>query len=112
MDIKRKTRIKRDWAVIFEEFHRSGLSIKEFCQTKGMSQSLFYRRRKDYRDADKTVGPSLGRDDFIELRRALPVSARPSAVIVFGNQVELSISNDCDKELLQLLISQLKGASC
>ena len=114
MDAKRKTRVKRDWSVIFEELHRSGLSIKEFCQTKGMSQSLFYRRRKDYRDADKSASArsSLRRGDFIELKRALPLSVQPSASIVFDSQIELSITNHCDKELLQHIISQLKGSSC
>ena len=112
MDVRRKTRVKRDWSVIFEEFHRSGLSIKEFCRAEGMSQSLFYRRRKDYGDADKSAKSPLRRGDFIELKRVLPASARPSAAIVFGSQVELSISNHCDKELLRLIISQLKGSSC
>ena len=112
MNVERKIRIKRDWLVVFEEFHRSGLSIKEFCRSKGMSQSLFYRRRKDYIDSDKPARPSLGRGNFIELKRVLPSYIRPSASIVFGSQIELSISNDCDKELLRLLISQLKGSPC
>ena len=55
MDAKRKIRVKRDWSVVFDEFQQSDMSIKEFCQTKGMSQSLFYRRRKDYCDADKSA---------------------------------------------------------
>ena len=112
MDVERKIRIKRDWLVVFEEFYQSGMTIKEFCRSKGMSQSLFYRRRKDYIDSDKSARPSLGRGDFIELKRALPSLTRPSASIVFGSQIELSISNDCDKELLRLLISQLKGSPC
>ncbi len=112
MSVERKIRIKRDWLVVFEEFHRSGMTIKEFCRSKGMSQSLFYRRRKDYIGSDKPARPSLGRSDFIELKRVLPSSIRPSASIVFGSQIELSISNDCDKELLRLVISQLKGSPC
>ena len=100
MDVRRKTRVKRDWSVIFEEYHRSGLSIKEFCRAEGMSQSLFYRHRKDYRDADKSARLPLRRSDFIELKRTSPSLTRPSAAIVFGSQIELSICNDCDKELL------------
>ena len=112
MNVERKIRIKRDWSVVFEEFHQSGMTIKKFCRSKGMSQSLFYRRRKDYIDSDKPARPSLGRGNFIELKRVLPSSIRPSASIVFGSQIELSISNHCDKELLRLIISQLKGSSC
>jgi len=112
MDVERKKRIKRDWRVVFEEFHQSGMTIKEFCRTKGMSQSLFYRRRKDYSDAVKSTMPSLRRGDFLELKRALPSPIQPSASIVFDSQIELSISNHCDTELLRHIISQLKGSPC
>jgi len=110
MDVARKTRIKRDWLAVFDEFHGSGMSIKEFCRSKGIAQSLFYRRRKDYRDTGLSAKGSLRRDDFIEIQPTL--SSRWSAAIVFGGQIELSLSNDCDKELLRLLISQLKGSPC
>jgi len=109
MDVERKKRIKRDWSAVFEEFPGSGLSIKEFCRTKGMSQSLFYRRRKDYRDPGLLAKPPLRRGDFIELASS---SSPRSATIVFGGQIELSISNDCDKDMLRLLISELKRSSC
>jgi len=110
MDVVRKKRIKRDWPAVFAEFHRSGMTIKEFCLSQGMSQSLFYRRRKDYSDSDTARGPSLRRGDFIELQPAS--SWRRSATILFGGQIELSISNDCDKELLRGIISQLQGSPC
>jgi len=110
MDVRAKKRIKRDWAAIFEEFHRSGLSIKEFCQVKEMSHSLFYRRRKDYDDTANPGKSASRSSDFIQLQSA--AISRPSAFIVFSGQIELSIHNDCDKELLQRIISQLKGPPC
>jgi len=109
MDVARQKRIKRNWPGVFAEFNRSGLSIKEFCRAQGMSQSLFYRRRKDYSNSDRLTKP-LGRGDFVELASAS--SARRSAAIVFDDRIELSISNDCDRELLREIISQLKGSSC
>jgi len=103
-------RVKRDWPAVFDEFRRSGQTIKEFCMAKGMSQSLFYRRRKDHSGGCQSAMSSLRRSDFIELQ---PTSAsRWSAAIAFGSQIELSIANDCDHELLRLLISQLKGSPC
>ena len=110
MDVERKKRIKRDWSAVFEEVRQSDMTIKEFCRTKGMSQSLFYRRRKDYSDCDMSTKLPLRRGDFIELTPAS--SSRRPASIVFGGQIELSISNDCDKDLLRDIISQLKGSSC
>jgi hypothetical protein len=35
-------------------------------------------------------------------------ASRWSAAIAFDNQVELSIDNDCDHELLRQLITQLR----
>jgi len=110
MDVARKQRIKRDWPGVFAEFQRSGMTIKEFCLSKGMAQSLFYRRRKDYADSNRPRRPSLGRRDFVELQPALSFSR--SACISFPGSIELSISNDCSKELLRAIVSQLKGPPC
>lgn len=110
MDVTRKKRVKRDWPGVFADFDGSGMTIKAFCLSKGMSQSLFYRRRKDY--ADCNAPPELlgGRGDFIELTPAL--LSRCSATISFPGQIELSISNDCDRQLLRAIISQLKESPC
>ena len=110
MDVARKKRVKRDWPAVFADFDRSGMTIKEFCRHQGMSQSLFYRRRKDYADSLEPKGPSVGRGDFIELKPGS--SCRRPALITFGGAIELSISNDCDQELLRAIISQLKGPPC
>jgi len=112
MGIRTKKRIQRDWSAVFEEFHASGLSIKEFCQGKEMSLSLFYRRRKKYDNGDiaNPDRPTPRSSDFIQLKSA--AISRPSASIAFPGQVELTIHNDCDKELLQHIIAQLKGSPC
>ena len=110
MGVRTKKRIQRDWSAIFAEFRRSGLSIKEFCQVQGMSPSLFYRRRKDHDDPAPPGKSAFRSSDFIQLKPA--AVSRPSAAIIFGGRIELSIHNDCDKELLQHIISQLKEWSC
>ena len=110
MDVARKKRIKRDWPGVFADFDRSGMTIKEFCRSRGMSQSIFYRRRKDYGDGNTPSQLSPGGGDFIELRSAS--LSRCSASISFPGAIELSLSNDCDRELLGDIISQLKGSPC
>ncbi len=110
MDVTRKKLVKRDWPGVFADFDRSGMTIKAFSLSRGMSQSLFYRRRKDYSNSNTPPASSLGRGDFIELT---PASlSRCSATISFPGQIELSISNDCDRQLLQAIISQLKESPC
>ena len=108
MDVTRKKRIKRDWPGVFADFDGSGMTIKVFCLSKGMSQSLFYRRRKDYADCNTPSQPSLGRGDFIELTPG----PQHSASVSFPGQITLAISNDCDRELLRSIISQLKESPC
>ncbi len=110
MDVTKKKRVKRDWAAVFADFDGSGMTIKAFCLSKGMSQSLFYRRRKEYANSNTPSQASLGRGDFIELT---PASlSRCSASISFPGQIELAISNACDPELLRSIISQLKESPC
>jgi len=110
MDVTRKKRVKRDWPGVFADFDGSGMTIKAFCVSEGMSQSLFYRRRKDYADCSVPSQPSFGRRDFIELTSKS--ASQHSASISFPGAIELSISNDCDRELLRDIILQLKESPC
>lgn len=110
MGVRTKKRIQRDWSAVFQEFHTSGLSIKKFCQAKEMSLSLFYRRRKEYDEIASPNQPALRPSDFIQLKSA--AISRPPASIAFPGNIELSLHNDCDKELLQHIIAQLKGSPC
>ena len=115
MNVERKKRMKRDWAVVLAEFQQSGLTIQAFCRAAGISPSLFYRHRKECRATNRSAWPALGRGDFIAFQSPVPNSScgfQPAAVLVFGHSIELSIRNDCDKELVQLLLSELKGSSC
>jgi len=115
MNVERKKRMKRDWPVVLAEFQQSGLTIQAFCRAAGIAPSLFYRHRKECRATDPSPRPSLGRGDFIAFQAPVPnlsCGFQPAAVIVFGPSIELSIRNECDKELVELLIAQLKGSSC
>ena len=105
-----KKRIKRDWAVVFKAYEQSGLTVKDFCQIQGISQSLFYRRRQEIGSLASPAKPSPGSDDFIRLSSA--ASPGPSVSIVFGGHIEVFIHNDCDRVLMGDIITQLKGSSC
>jgi len=107
MNAVKPKRINRDWPAVFDAFRQSGQTVKEFCLAEGIPQSLFYKRRKEHTGNHQSGRSSLVQSDFIELK---PTStSRWSASIAFDNQIELSIANDCDQELLRQLITQLKG---
>ena len=110
MDAVKLKRIRRHWPAVFDKFHQSGQTITAFCLAEGIPQSLFYKRRKDHTGNNQSVRSSFIRSDFIELKSTS--TSRWSAAIAFNNQIELSIANDCNHELLHILISQLKDSSC
>ncbi len=107
---KQKKRIKRDWAVVFKAYEHSGMTVKDFCQTQGMSPSLFYRRRQDIESFASQVKSSSEPTDFIRLSST--ASPGPPITISLGGQVEVYIHNDCDRVLLGDIIAQLKEDSC
>ncbi len=110
MEVRRRKRVKRDWAAVFEEFDRSGMKVKGFCQVQGITLSLFYRRRKDMEGSVISGKSSLESGGFIQLRPA--ASSDPSISIVFAGTTELFVHNDCDRKLLGDVIAQLRGPAC
>ena len=110
MEARRKKRIKRDWAAVFEEFGQSDMKVKDFCRAQGMAPSLFYRRRRDMENSVISGRSSLKPGDFIQLQSG--DSSGPSISIVFAGATELFIHNDCDRKLLGDVIRQLRAPTC
>ena len=107
MNAVKPKRIRRDWPAVFDAFRQRGQTATAFCLAEGIPQSLFYKRRKDHASNHQSARSSFIRSDFIELKPT--PTPRWSAAIIFDSQIELSIANDCNHELLRQLISQLKG---
>ncbi|MBD3251925.1 hypothetical protein GF380_05775 [Candidatus Uhrbacteria bacterium] len=110
MDTKSTRRIKRDWGSVFADFERSDMTVKAFCRSRGISLSLFYRRRRERRQSQPAGKPVLQADDFIELAPTALSSATIS--IIFPGAIELRIHRDCDRALLGEVIAQLREAAC
>jgi hypothetical protein len=56
------------WAAVLDDFERSGLCVREFCDRRGISAQLLYRRRRE-----------LAASAFVEARVAM---SPPTATIV------------------------------
>lgn len=56
-----------DWAVLNEQWSRSGLSQKEFCRRHGVSYQSFLKERRNYVQANATTDkePSSSFTEFI-----------------------------------------------
>lgn len=62
MDPKRKGKVRRsaqEWTQVIDQFHKSGLSQREFCQREGISPSNLQRWRRHLSANDEA---------FVELR--------------------------------------------
>lgn len=108
MNTGAKRRIQRDWPRVMDEFTHSGLSVRAFCQERGIALSLFYRHRRVL--AADGAQRAFRRHDFLELSPR--ASAGGDIHITFPGRVEVSVSNHCDPGLLRAVLAQLQASSC
>lgn len=64
----------RFWQMVFETFHQSNLSVRQFCREEGLSESGFYYwRRRLAGDSNKTSRPARDKHpDKIESAKSSP----------------------------------------
>jgi hypothetical protein len=55
----RQRRDVSQWRALIEQHHRSGLSVRAFCQQRGLSEASFHAWRRRFRDqSSQTSAPS------------------------------------------------------
>ena len=81
---KTKRTSRRDWPALVQAQANSGQSVREFCQSRGLSTTYFYARRREFTPTTSTVS----RRDVNEFV-ALPIET-PSVVA----EVEVSLGDD------------------
>ena len=59
------------WAAVLDDFERSGLCVREFCDRRGISAPMLYRRRRE-----------LAATAFVEARVAMSPHGPSAAPIV------------------------------
>jgi hypothetical protein len=100
------------WQQRLERFRNSGLSVKDFCASEGVSVPSFYswKRRLAAPPGD---GPASGPDSsppFIPLR-LVPDAAAPLQ-LVLPSGVVLRVGPDCDEQLLSRVLALLGVGPC
>lgn len=105
---KKSGRVYRDWELVFSEHRESGMTIKAFCEERGIYQSLFYKWRKRYREESDSVGGS-----FVELRRSGNAAASSGVTVVAGRGIRIDLQPDFDAVTLERVLACLsRSASC
>jgi len=64
MSMSRDPEKEAFWRMVVQEQQKSELSIRQFCRTEGLTESLFYAwrrelRRRDQKDTNTTIDPPL-----------------------------------------------------
>jgi hypothetical protein len=101
-----KARTRADqWCARIAEQERSGLSVKQFCEERGLTAWSFYDWRKRLRESAAPVR-------FALLERGLR-SEKPAAIadveIVFAGGEQLRIRSGVDGATLRIVIEALRA---
>lgn len=130
MKIGRQRRFDRTkdvrWRGIMREFSRSGLSIREFCRNKQISEPSFYSWRKtlaarDRRAADDGRNASHAPAEVVNERAVLASVAVvgaggeygdwvPAMEIIFG-RLQVRIDRCCPPTLVETVLSRVSAAA-
>ena len=110
----------RDWRRIVEEQEASGLSVSDFCDTRGLAASTFYLRRKQIRarEARRPQPRPARRPRFVPVvlpedaaraaaPQAAPLSVAAPLELVHPTGVVLRIPAGCDVESLRSVLRLL-----
>ena len=99
-------RIYRDWDAVFQEYRESGMTVKAFCEERGIAQSLFYKWRKRFREE---AAPGVG-SGFVELREAGGSDASGVSVTT-GHGFRIELQPDFDPVTLERVLACLAGSA-
>jgi transposase len=112
---------ERRWRQLVAQWQASGLSIRAFCASRGLSdQSLYWWRRelaaRDRQAADACPTPLPSPSAcFVPVRlRVDEVAALPASVveIVLGNGRRLRVGNEVPVQRLAELVHALEASAC
>jgi len=105
---KKSGRIYRDWDLVFKEHRESGMTVKAFCEERGIYQGLFYKWQKRYREESDSGG---GR--FVELRRSGNGTASSGVTVIAVRGIRIDLQPDFDAVTLERVLACLsRSASC
>ena len=123
---RRDGKKERSWRKLLQEQSRSGLSVRAFCEERGLRQHAFYfwRREVQRRDTERSA---LKSSQSGPVRRAVPQpqafaaitvsdagigSSAPSIEIVLGNGVCLRLRESFDPKMLADVLAVLERPAC
>lgn len=113
---------ERFWLGLLEEWRRSGLTGRDFCAAKAVSEASFYSWKREIARRDQEAVEGRGRTARAGAAAAalpafLPVTMAPTAapasleVVLAGGRL-LRVRGGFDSAVLRQLLAALEASSC
>lgn len=108
------------WAERIQECHASGMTVKDWCESQGISDKTYYYwfRKLKQETFDKLPEEQRvkllekSRTVFSEVKRPVCISNSPdTAVSVFKNDIRIDIKNNADATTVKMVLDLL-GQIC
>ena len=91
-----------NWKQIVLDHQTSGLSMKEFCQIKGLRYHQFYHYKR------KFSGNKIKKSSFTKVKVVdRPQVKKPSRIVIYYNDLSLAVEGDQDLDLITRLCLRL-----
>ena len=101
MDIRKQYRLNQ-WSMMVQERENSGLSIRAYCEQKGIGVKTYYYRLKKLREA----AIELAQPEIVQVE-APAIQEKQSIIIQTGN-TSIEIPGNANPETVKAAVSFLK----
>lgn len=99
------------WRDRVTRWKASGLNVRAFCRSEGLSEPSFYSWRRTIAERDAATTSAASTPAFVPLT-VVPVSAPPILELVLRSGHLLRIPHGYDPEQLRQVLAALEVASC
>ena len=109
IELKHQANLQR-WAEAIQECRSSGLSVKAWCETEGITTTTYYRWERAVLSKAEGMQQAAARISFAELPAASQVqrTATQQVATLRYKEVSLDIYSGMGTDMLQFIISALR----
>ena len=101
MDIRRQCRLNQ-WSMMVQEREDSGLSIRAYCEQKGIGVKTYYYRLKKLRE----VAVELAQPEIVQVEA--PAICEQKSIVIQSDNTSIEIPCNCNPETVRAAVSFLK----
>jgi hypothetical protein len=101
------------WRKVFQQWRKSGLSVREYCRRHKIPETSFYQGRRQLTASGPRSRKKTHNDPFVEVKLAESASACPSHLeIIWAQPPMVKVYGGCEARLLEQTIRLLQEQAC